>query len=198
MLIFRFWFFLCLEHPQIRLKIKLFPLIENLRLSRLASFLSVATDIIVVSCCHSSSWLRLKMRAPSVNNIMLTNQKSTFFKVAMNPPRRTTVAQTKAKLPSPLVAFSRIASLRANRVIFFSGAVTLSLRHRDSRASIISLCGSNGETNLRPLRPRSDVADISSRTLDDSASSFLSVTRPASLTYDFIGQDSGRTFIEQL
>lgn len=50
------------------------------------------------------------------------NQKSDFSSVIANPPRRTTVAQMKPKVPRLVATFSRIARRRAKSVSFCSGA----------------------------------------------------------------------------
>ncbi|KAA8548565.1 hypothetical protein F0562_000168 [Nyssa sinensis] len=78
----------------------------------------------VAWCCHSSSWLLLKIRVPSINRMMVMNQKSVLSRVMANPPRRTTVAQMNPRVPRPVAAFSNTASRRAKRVSFFSGART--------------------------------------------------------------------------
>nr|GLL41831.1 Os07g0648050 [Ipomoea trifida] len=54
--------------------------------------------------------------------MMVMNQKSVLPRVMAKPPRRTTVAQMKPSVPSPVAAFSNTASLSAKRVNFFSGA----------------------------------------------------------------------------
>lgn len=55
------------------------------------------------------------------------NQKSEPSRVIAKPPRRTTVAQMKPRVPIPVAVFSRIASWRANSVSCFSGAGVVDL-----------------------------------------------------------------------
>lgn len=74
--------------------------------------------------CHSSSWLLLSNLAPSINKMMAMNQKSVLSRALAKPPRITTVAQIKPRVPRPVAAFSRTTRRRANNVSFFSGART--------------------------------------------------------------------------
>lgn len=96
-------------------------------LDRIARKLLIPTPatVHVAWCCHSSSWLLLKILAPSIRRMMVMNQKSEPSSVIAKPPRRTTVAQINPRVPIPVAVFSRIASCRAKSVSFFSGAGTV-------------------------------------------------------------------------
>ncbi|KAI3754848.1 hypothetical protein L1987_54640 [Smallanthus sonchifolius] len=71
---------------------------------------------------------------------MVTNQKSILSMLIANPPNRTTVAQINPRVPRPVAAFSRIASLRAKRVSFFSGALDSCFGLENGVLLVLLLC----------------------------------------------------------
>ncbi|KAK2447734.1 ARM repeat superfamily protein [Trifolium repens] len=66
------------------------------------------------------------------------------------PPRSTTVAHIKPRVPKPVAAFSSTARRRAKRVSFFSGALTAV----EDLSELSSLSGSQLSLFSILLRPR--------------------------------------------
>nr|GLL43740.1 Os07g0648050 [Ipomoea trifida] len=83
-----------------------------------------------------------------MRRMTVMNQKSVLSRAMAKPPRRTTVAHMKLRVPSPVAAFSSTASRRAKSVSFFSGALTAAFAETEFSVLlffvVISLlCGAN-------------------------------------------------------